>query len=143
MITEKEIAEKFMSNIDCAQVVLESAADEVGLDRDEAYRAAAGFGGGMFQGGTCGAVTGAIIALGLKYGHYEPGDAERKGATMAKVVEFQQRFKEKHGSVVCRDLLGYDLSKPEDMKTVMEKGLLLDFCPKATKDAIEILEEIL
>jgi C_GCAxxG_C_C family probable redox protein len=143
MMTEKEVTDQFMQGFDCAQITLDSAAGKTGLTQEEAYRLAAGFGAGMFQGGTCGAVTGAIIALGAKYGHFKPGDMERKNATMAKVVEFQQRFKEKYDSTLCRDMLGYDLSKPEEMEIVMKEGLLLDFCPKATAYAIGLLEELM
>ncbi|SHH84437.1 C_GCAxxG_C_C family probable redox protein [Sporobacter termitidis DSM 10068] len=143
MTTEKEIAGLFTQGFDCGQVVLASAAERLGLDRSEAYRMTAGFGGGLFRGQTCGAVAGAIIALGMKYGHYEPNTPDRKNQNTAKVLEFQQKFMEKYSSTVCRELLGYDISKPEEMKIILEKGLLLNFCPKVAADAIEILNELL
>jgi C_GCAxxG_C_C family probable redox protein len=143
MIREEQIAGLFIRGFDCGQVVLASAAETLGLELDEAYRLAAGFGGGMFRGQTCGAVIGAIIAIGLKYGHYEPDTQEKKNQNIGKVLEFQQRFLEKYPSAGCRELLGYDISKPDEMNIILEKGLLLNFCPKVTADAIEILEELL
>ena len=142
-ISEKEIADLFKQGFDCGQVVLSSVADKIGLDMEKSYRLAAGFGGGMFRGQTCGAVVGAIMALGMKYGHFEPDTPDRKNQMIAKVLEFQQRFMEKHKSTGCRDLLGYDVSKPDEMAIIEEKGLLLEFCPKVAADAIKLLNEIL
>lgn len=140
---EEEIAGLFMQGFDCGQVVLASAAEKLGLELEEAYRLASGFGGGMFRGQTCGAVIGAVIATGMKYGHYEPNRQERKNQNTEKVLEFQQRFLEKYPSILCRELLGYDVSKPDEMGVILEKGLPLNFCPKVTADAIEILEDLL
>ena len=143
MTREEEIAELFRQGFDCGQVVLASAAERLGLDLDETYKLASGFGGGMFLGQTCGAIIGAIIAIGVKYGHYEPDSQDRKNQTMSNVLEFQQRFLEKYPSAVCRELLEYDVSKPDEMSIILEKGLLFSFCPKVVADAIDILEELL
>ncbi len=143
MTGEKEVAELFRQGFDCGQVVLASTAEKLGLNLEEAYRTASGFGGGMFRGQTCGAVVGAIIAIGMKYGHYGPNTPARKDQNTAKVLEFQQKFMEKYPSIVCRELLGYDVSKPDEMDIILEKGLLLNFCPKVAADAIKILEEVL
>ena len=68
---KKEIAELFMKGIDCSQVVVGAFAEELGITTEEAYKMSAAFGGGMGLGETCGAVVGAMIVLGLKYGHCE------------------------------------------------------------------------
>jgi C_GCAxxG_C_C family probable redox protein len=143
MTTENDVAGLFAQGFDCGQVVLASAAKRLGLDTQTAYRLAAGFGGGMFRGQTCGAVVGAIIALGAQYGHYEPDTPERKDLNTAKALEFQQRFMEKYPSTGCRELLGYDISSPEELNIIPEKGLLINFCPKVAADAIAILNELL
>ena len=76
---EKEkIAELFMKGIDCSQVVAGAFAEELGITQEEAYKMAAGFGGGMEIGETCGAVVGAMIVLGLKFGHCDTEHMEQK-----------------------------------------------------------------
>jgi C_GCAxxG_C_C family probable redox protein len=143
MISEQEVVAQFKQGFDCGQILLTSASEKLGMDLDTAYKVAAGFGGGMALGQTCGAVVGAIMALGLKYGHHEPDTLSQKGQIMAKTVEFQQKFLATFSSTVCRELLGYDLSRPEEMNKVMEKGLLFTFCPKVVSESVKLLEEIL
>ena len=140
---EEQIVERFKQGIDCSQIVFEHAANAIGFDRDKALKIAAGFGGGMWAGRTCGCVCGAIMALGLKYGHCKDGDMEQKNVLLAKKADFEQQFKACHGSLVCKEILGYDLSKPEDMQQIMEKNLLLTVCPKCVKTACEILDKSL
>lgn len=127
----------------CAQSVLYTFAEEIGLNKDDALKIASGFGGGMRRGATCGAVTGAIMAIGSKYGHFIVGDTKAKEKAYRLTGELQERFEEIHGTIVCKELLGYDLSKEEDMKIVIEKGLFNTICPMAIKDSISLLEELL
>jgi C_GCAxxG_C_C family probable redox protein len=143
MIGVEQIAERFSQGIDCGQIVLASAADKLCIDEADAYKMAAGFGGGMFRGQACGAVVGAIIAIGMKHGHSGAGAQEQKALNTSKVVEFQRRFLEKYPSTVCRDILGYDISKPEEMHIIAEKGLLFTLCPKVTAEAMAILNDLL
>jgi len=142
-MNETEIAEKFRQGFDCGQVVFATVADNLGIDETLAYKLAAGLGGGMFRGETCGAVIGAILAIGMKYGHHEADTFTIKSQNMAKVLEFQHKFMEKYPSTVCRELLGYDVGKPDEMAIILEQNLLLEFCPKVTAYAIDILETIL
>jgi C_GCAxxG_C_C family probable redox protein len=125
----------------CAQIVLSSFAEDLGLDSETARKVAACFGGGMGSGDACGAVTGALMAIGLKYGNYLPhaSGAEAK----RKMAEFKKRFLEEYNSLVCKDLLGYDVSNPEHMKILMENNTFMTFCAGVIAYAIEILEEIL
>lgn len=133
----------FNQNYNCAQSVLAVFAEELGLDRETALKIATGFGGGIRCGEVCGAVSGAVMALGLKYGHCDPNDSETKMKTYEKTRMFMNAFKEKNGSVCCRDLLGYDLGNPEDFKIIKEKGLFQTVCPKMVADAVAILEQML
>ena len=90
---EKEkIAELFMKGIDCSQVVAGAFAEELGITQEEAYKMAAGFGGGMGIGETCGAVVGAMIVLGMKYGHFDTEHMEQKEIMNAKRAEFLEKF---------------------------------------------------
>lgn len=135
--------EKFEKGFNCSQAVLSSFSEQFGLDCNTALRIATGFGGGMKMGETCGAVTGAFMVLGLKYGNATPEDKETKEKTYEMVIEFTNRFKARNGSVICRELLGCDISTPEGSKVAVEKGLFSSVCPRLVQDAAEILEEML
>jgi C_GCAxxG_C_C family probable redox protein len=135
---------RFKQGFSCSQAILSTFGEQFGLDRETALKLAAGFGGGMGRmAGTCGAVTGAIMVLGLKYGAVLPDDRQAKELTYEKVREFAVRFKERNGSVECRDLLGYDISTPEGLQTIKDKELISTLCPKFVQDVAEILEEML
>jgi len=95
------------------------------------------------MGETCGAVTGALMAIGLKYGMTQAKDEGAQDKTYKLAQEFASTFKARHNSMVCRELLGYDLSSPEGRKAAYEKGLFTTLCPQLVRDAVEILEQIL
>ena len=114
-----------------------------GLTKETALKIASGFGGGMGRmAETCGAVTGAMMVLGLRFGGTTP-DREAKERVYAKVREFAEQFKARNGSLVCRDLLGCDISTPEGYSIAQEKKLVSTTCPKFVRDACEILDEML
>ncbi|MGN0692837.1 MAG: C-GCAxxG-C-C family protein [Oscillospiraceae bacterium] len=140
--TDKAL-ELFSNDFNCSQAVLAAFASDFGLDEKLALMLGTSFGGGARNGEMCGAVSGALMVLGLKYGHSDAADSEQKSRAYSIAAEFTKRFKEANGSIVCRDLLGYDLSKPDEMACIKEKGLFGDVCPKAIKSAVEILEGIL
>lgn len=90
---EKVIAEQFMKGYDCSQVVVSHYAAELGISEELANKVAACFGGGMLQADTCGAFTGALMVIGLKYGHYDSGKLQtQKEVMMAKSGEFRKSF---------------------------------------------------
>ena len=142
MIEESMIREKFIKGYDCSQVVLSYFAERLGITEEMANKASACFGGGMMHGDTCGAFTGAIMAVGLKYGHCEVEHMGQKDIMNAKRAEFLQRFQEKYAVCNCKGLLKHDISKPEEMQKILDEGLLFDFCPEVVKDSITILKEI-
>lgn len=114
------------------------------MDRETALKLAAGFGGGMGRmADTCGAVTGAFLALGLKYGPATAGDSRAKEKTYELVREFASRFKARNGSLACRDLLGCDISAPDGWQRARQQKLTSTVCPKIVQDAAETLEELL
>ena len=119
---------RFAEGFNCSQAVLSAYAE--GMDEETALKIASGFGGGMGRmAETCGAVTGAMMVLGLKFGAVSP-DREAKERGYAKVKEFADRFKARNGSLVCRDLLGCDISTPEGHQIAKEKSLFTTVCPK-------------
>ena len=140
--TDKAL-ELFSNNFNCSQAVVTAFAPDFGLDEKLALKLGTSFGGGARNGEICGAVSGALMVLGLKYGHFDAADSEQKSRAYSIAVEYTKRFKEANGSIVCRDLLGYDLTKPDEMACIKEKGLFGDVCPKAIKSAVEILEGVL
>ncbi len=139
----EEIRRSFMQGIDCSQVVAGAAAQRLHMEESLLRKMAACFGGGMMCGETCGAVTGALMVIGLVYGHRENGDLAQKKKMQEKAAEFRRSFLEKYPSCICKEILGHDISKPEEMEKVLEKGLMFDLCPCVVKDTIEILENIL
>jgi C_GCAxxG_C_C family probable redox protein len=117
----------------------------MGLDRESALRIAGGFGGGMGRlGEVCGAVSGAFMVIGLKYGksHPDNDESETKEKAYALVYEFADRFRAHHGSILCRELLGCDISTPEGQAQAREKGMFSNLCPKLVQNAVEILEQM-
>jgi C_GCAxxG_C_C family probable redox protein len=139
----EQAVERFRKGFNCSQAVLSSYGEQFGLECDKAFKVATGFGGGMRMGGTCGAVSGAFMVLGLKYGNTTAEDKKAKAKTYTKVEEYTNRFKVRNDSVTCRELLGCDLTTPEGMKEAKDKGLFSTICPKIVQDAVEILEEIM
>ena len=138
-MNKDQIAALFMRGQDCGQVVLEQYAESLGLSKDAANRLTASFGGGSGVGETCGAVVAALMVIGMKYGHSGPDDPEHRGVLMAKRAEFIEKWKEKRGSCMCRDMLGDDISTPEGLNRIIESGKLLSLCPEIVNDALEIL----
>lgn len=134
--------ELFSNNFNCSQAVLTAFAPDFGLDEKLALMLGTSFGGGARNGEMCGAVSGALMVLGLRYGHYNASDNEQKARAYSIAVEYTKRFKEANGSIVCRELLGHDLTKPDEMACIKEKGLFGKVCPKMIKSAAEILESV-
>ena len=143
MNKKEKALDVFSGNFNCSQAVLSPFAEELGIEKEIYLKVATAFGGGMRKGEVCGAVTGALMGLGLNYGHYENDNLVSKDKAYALTKEFMKSFEEKNGSVICKNLLGYDLSNEEELKIIKEKGLFKSVCPKAIESAVEILEEIL
>jgi len=134
----------FKDGFSCSQAVFAAYAVELGLDRETALKVAQSFGGGMgLMGETCGAVTGAFLVIGLKYGRVRVDDDESKRKTYDLVREFTKRFKARNDTVLCRELLGCNIGTPRGKRYAEEKGLTVTICPKFVRDAAEILEDIL
>jgi C_GCAxxG_C_C family probable redox protein len=134
---------RFAEGFNCSQAVLSAHAEQFGLDGNSALRLASGFGGGMGRmAGTCGAVCGAFMVLGLKFGRATPTQ-EAKETIYARIREFADRFKARNGSLTCKDLLGCDISTAKGHELAKKKGRFSTTCPRLVRDACEILEEML
>jgi C_GCAxxG_C_C family probable redox protein len=128
----------------CAQSVACAFAEDVGADRAFTLRMATGFGSGMGRtGATCGALTGAFMALGIAYGMKEPSDQAAKERTYGLVAEASRRFRERAGALGCSDLLGVDLGTPEGRQAAKDRNLFATQCAGYIRTAAEIVEQLL
>ena len=134
----------FKGGFVCSQAILSTYGPGLGLDEETALKLSAGFGGGMGRmGDICGAVTGAFMVIGLKYGNAKAEESEAKEKNYATVREFAGRFGSRNGSIVCRNLLDCDISTAEGLALAREKNLFETICTKLVRDAAEILEELI
>lgn len=134
----------FKGNYNCCQAIIMTYGPEHGLSKDIGMRLGTGFAGGIARHGeVCGAVAGAIIVLGLKYGMTGESDDSARDTTYERVGEFINRFKIMNGSIRCRDLLHCNLSTLEGRQIAKEKDLFNTLCPRFVKDAAEVLEEFI
>ncbi len=143
MTKSEEAVSSFCDGFLCSQAILSVYGEEEGLDRDLALKLATGLGGGMGRTAhTCGAVTGAILVIGLKKGPVSVNDVAAKEETYYLVREFLNRFQEENGSLECRELLDCDIGTPDGYRQAREKGLFDDICPRLVDSAVKILEEM-
>lgn len=120
MTYKEKATELHESGCNCCQAVLGSCCEKFGMEQEMAYRVGAFFGGGMRKGEVCGAVTGALMALGLKYG-------DENNRKSMKSHEFLKAFKEQYGSILCREL-------------IPDEGKKKDLCPVLIEYCAEYLE---
>jgi C_GCAxxG_C_C family probable redox protein len=92
---------------------------------------------------TCGAITGAFMVIGLKYGQTRSDDKAAKEKTYTLVKKFANLFAKEHGSIDCRKLLACDINTPEGLKVANEKGFFKTLCPKYVESAVKILEKMI
>lgn len=143
MVNRAEEAVKRFLGFNCAQAVFSAYAGDCGVPEEVALRVAAAFGGGISRcGEVCGGVSGAMMVLGLRHGSTVAGDQEGKEKIYRLGQKILARFKERHGSIRCRELLGVDPSTPEGRQWAADRGLFEELCPKLVRDAAEILAEV-
>lgn len=133
----------FGEGFGCPQAVLAAFADLFEVDRDIALKIASGFGGGMGQmSETCGALTGAMMVIGLKFGSADGSDKTAKLANYRKIRDLAAEFRLRAGAHTCRDLLGFDMSTQDGQLAAKQPGAFHD-CPGFVRIAAEIVQEML
>jgi len=132
----EEAVHLFEKGYVCSQAVFAAFSEDYGLSKEQALKIGACFGSGMRKGEVCGACTGALMALGLKY-----GDDKAKSDEVCN--RFLEEFERQNGSYICRDLLGCDIGTPEGVKEAVDNNLFKEFCPKMVESAAGIADEIL
>ena len=142
-ITTEVAKEGFGCGVDCSMAVAGHCSHMLDISETDALKMAAAFGGGMWRGEVCGCVAGALMCLGLKFGNGGPVEPEVKDAFLAKKAAFEEAFIKENGTLICKELLGYDISKPEEMEKIMEENLFMTKCPNFVMSACKIMDEML
>ena len=132
----------FDSGFNCAQSVLSVFCEKYGMDSKTALRMCSGLGAGVRFGEICGAVSGAVLVIGLKYGQDTSENMTVKDNCNNKTVEFMNMFRMENKSVVCRDILGFDLSIKEEYAQAQKKNLFKTTCVDMIKSSVELLEKL-
>lgn len=132
------------AGLNCAQAVLETYADTLGIDAAMADAVALGFGGGMGRlQKTCGAVTGAFMVLGVAKSKTITDPKQRKETTYELVQEFHRRFVEVHGTTQCHALLGCDLMTESGRLFYKTHNLGTAVCDQCIAHAVEIVGDLI
>jgi C_GCAxxG_C_C family probable redox protein len=140
---QNRAAEEFDNGLNCAQAVLMAFREELNLPEPILLKLGAGFGGGIArQQMTCGVVTGACMAIGLMLDGEDKNVAELKEEAKMQCSQFSVAFKQKHGSLICRDLLGYDMNTEEGRMQIDTQQLYSKVCTNCVRDSVMILEQM-
>ena len=137
--------ELFLEGYNCSQAVYCAFCDIMEMDIDTAAKLSSSFGGGMGRlREVCGTVSGALMVLGTVMGYSDPKDPKAKTEHYHLVQEFARRFKEKNGSIVCRELLeGVEVKPGNDPEERTPEYYKKRPCPNYVYDAAKIVEEML
>lgn len=141
MTKKTKLVDERFPMVNCAQTVFSLFAEELGIDEQAALKIASGFGGGMACAETCGAITGAYMVIGLKHGHTVNAEPDEKVRTKSMVQRFNASFIKEHGSLICKNLIGFDISTEGELELAREKDVFSTHCPKFIKTACNILEK--
>jgi C_GCAxxG_C_C family probable redox protein len=144
-MNKSEIAAGYMkSGYNCAQAIIKTYAGDVGVKGEDAVKMAAALGGGVGRNGLiCGAVSGAALIIGMKYGTTDPLNFPAKETAYNKTSELLERFRAEHKTVLCKELISYDMRNPEELRKAREAGVFQIKCPLFVATAAQILEKII
>jgi C_GCAxxG_C_C family probable redox protein len=134
----EKAAKRHLDGYNCAQAVLLTLYEYMnpGEKNVAVPKIASGFGGGMGRcGNVCGALTGAFMAVGLKYGANEV-NPEKKADAYLKTQTLLKLFEKQHGSIMCRDLIKCDLSTPEGFAKAKQQDVFEKVCSVLIKSAV-------
>ena len=137
----EKAAEYHHKGFNCCQSVLAAYADLTGLSEQACFDLGGGFGAGAQTGELCGAITGAVMTLGMltPVDPSDPVGSKRRTGALAK--DFQNRFREKFGELRCRPLLKADIHAGDHTPAARDMGLT-NRCDVMIITAMEIVEEM-
>ncbi len=134
----------FDAGYNCAQAVLKPFAAELGVADAEAYRMASVFGAGMGRlQETCGALTGAFMALGLAHGFDDPKDAAARDRLLAEVKVIAAGFRVEFGAIRCGELINCDLNTAEGQAFHKSQNQRQEICSVCVQHAARSLARVL
>ncbi len=137
-----EALELFRSGFHCSQAILAAFSEEAGLPRETALKISCPFGGGIGgYGRTCGALTGALMVVGLKYGSTDSMDSVAKKLSKEKTRELIETFERIHGTSLCNELVGFDRSNMMGAELMARLPQFHNTCPKFLETVVTFLEE--
>jgi C_GCAxxG_C_C family probable redox protein len=132
----------FREGFSCSQAVLMAFAAGLGMHETQAALVSSAFGGGMARHGwTCGAVTGALMAIGLHAGHAAAQDTATKDDLYARAQALVARFEERHGTTACRQLVGADMLDAAERQAAADRGVFTTLCPQLVRTAAALVAE--
>lgn len=137
--TINRATELFQSGYNCSQAVLGAFCEKYGLDIKTAFKIALGLGSGSRDAELCGAVSGAVLVIGLKYGSVYPTEKE---VCNLKTEEFIRYFKKRNKSIVCRQILGCDITTANGKEKALAENYFTTICLDMVVSAAEILEQL-
>ncbi len=133
----------FRQGFGCSQALVVTYGGKLGIDNDLTIKVSSVFGRGMGVGGMCGAVTGALMLIGAKYGNITAEDFTSAEKAVGSAGDFINEFISMHGSVDCRELINCDVNTSVGFKRAIDTGIFADLCSKFVRDAAKILEKYL
>jgi C_GCAxxG_C_C family probable redox protein len=141
-MSQVEKAVALFETFNCAQSVFAACGACEGMSEAACLVVAGPFGGGMGRmGETCGAVTGALMALGVRHGQGMATDpASARGPLYDRVAAFAAAFRERHGSLNCKELTGCDMRTPEGQAKFKAGDLHHTLCQGLVASAVELVE---
>ena len=99
----------FKQGYNCSQSVALAFHEEMGLEKDMIAKIISGFGGGMGRmREVCGCVSGMVFVISSLYGYSDPKDFDSKKELYQRINQVANTFKEKNGSIICKELLGLE-----------------------------------
>ncbi|MGQ9619305.1 MAG: C-GCAxxG-C-C family protein [Candidatus Aminicenantia bacterium] len=136
--------ERFQKGYNCAETLLIAGAEILGIKKDLIPNIATCFGGGIGRRESiCGAISGAIMAIGLKYGRKYADDKESKERAYNLAINFCEKFEKKFGSLICYELIRLNLKNPADRKKFQDLKIMEEKCFRFIATSCRILMDIL
>jgi C_GCAxxG_C_C family probable redox protein len=143
MDLEQKAVDTFINGHNCCQAIVMTFGEQYGIDPETSKRMGRAFGGGMGRLGlVCGAVSGALMAIGLAL---EASQNEKETRVKAAELgrEFIQCFIDRYDTILCKELLGADMLTDEGRQKIEKEKLFDTFCPQLVRFASEVLNDLL
>jgi C_GCAxxG_C_C family probable redox protein len=135
----------FKQSFNCSQAVFTAFRQEDAIDENAALRLSTVFGAGVACTGTglCGAVSGALMAISMKYGREDVSGVDAKLKTYEMAKKFMDDFKTAQGSCICEEIIKINIGTPENLKKAADMKIFETKCLDAVKTSADLLEKIL